>query len=249
MIDDDARSPATRRALLTTAAWTVPTAVLAVSAPAMAASPCGSRRTGVVTFTPTGSNYTRASATAGTATVPLRTGDTAVRVTLASTMLSGTGATYTTTTSGTRVNYGVTADGLDLLQGNTGTSSSATFGQRATITFDRPVTNLRFRLTGFTQNGVAGNTFRDAAWVSVNPATQTKNPAAGMTVTGSGTQTSPWQAPNGSTSPEARFVDLVYTGPITSLNIHYYNSAGAATSQQALSIGNMTFSAFGAITC
>lgn len=215
----------------------------------MAASPCSSRRTGTVAFTPTGSNYTRLSSTSGSATVPLQTGDTPVRVTLSSTFANAGATVYSAATSGTRNNFGVTTDGLDLLQANTGTNSSSNLGQILTINFDRPVTNVRFRLTGFTQNAVAGNTFRDAVWASTAPSTQTKNTTSGLTVSGSGTQSSPWLAPNGSTSPESRYVDLTYSGPLSSLSFRYFNSAGAATSGQAISIGNMTFNAYGAVNC
>lgn len=239
--------------MLTAAAWSAPVIAAAVAAPMASASPCTISRNGTVAFTTTGRNYNRnANTTSGVATVTLQgavTGDTPVRVDFVSSF-----ANLTTGTTAQRVTYAPLAgnlqptdNGLDLFHSKTGTNSSSLYGQKVTISFDRTVRNLRFRLAEFSTSSTNNNVFVDGAWVNLPPTSVTGT----TTVSGLGTQQSPWIAPANSTSGQMLYKELTYaTIPFgTSLVVHFYSSNATATNQQGLYIQNMSFSSFGRVNC
>lgn len=180
-----------RRRVLQGAAWAAPVVALSVAAPAVSASPCSSLRPATLNFAT--AQYTRNSNTQGRAVVPLQTGDTAVVVTL-SNVLNNTLATapvaqraiYTypaTGSDGFNQNFVGNAEGLNLWIARTGNSGDARYGQQVSISFDRPTTNVKFRIGQLTRSTQADYIFIDRVWSNIVPSSQT----AGATATGTGT--------------------------------------------------------------
>lgn len=244
-----------RRALLTSAAWAAPAAAVAVATPAYAASPCTELRSYSMNFR-SESGWTRQSISAGRAVVPVPGSDPRepdIVLTVGSELLNATGTTYARLDNSNGQNFGpYSTNGIEIFQSVTGTgisrpSASSAYGQRVTLTFDRSVRNLRFRIDGFTRNTGSSNYFTDAVWVSGSP-TAVKNSNSANQVSGSGTAADPWAAPTAG-SVEGNYVDLTYPGPIQTVAIHYLNSAGRNTTQQAVNILNLQFESYGAIGC
>ncbi|WP_424463219.1 hypothetical protein [Pseudoclavibacter helvolus] len=236
-----------RRTIITGAAWTIPVVAVATTAPFASASPCSQLYDGtlrVTTGVAGGTNYTRTSPTAGAATIPL-TGAPATVAPVGFTASSVFTADYAaaTNTDTTPRNLQTGANGLALFQVRTGASASNANGQTVTLTFDRPVQNLRFDLKGFTWP--ADNTYRDVANISPAPTSVT---TLGSQVSGTGSAASPWQAAVVQTNPAVSTANSVngifYAGPIQTITVHYYSSTTLTTNvPQAIYFSNMTFQA------
>lgn len=260
-------SPAasTRRAVVASLAWSVPTVAVAMAAPAFAVSPRCLKPTAV---TWNSANYQRSSATKGTYTVadpdgaagPLQ----GMTITVANTY-TGTNTylsqQFIPSGSTTRPSFNLTAfTGSPSIGGATGPlalhqapkdnakkSNSLTDANKTitTFTFSQPVTSLSFSITDIDS---ALNDFQDAvALGSATPYTATIRNTA--TVTGKGTVSTPWQAvsptapvPNDSTNGT---VDVRFTGTVTSFTITYWNIASSTQSSttidgdQAIFISNL----------
>lgn len=222
---------------------------VATVAPGASASPCSSTYQGVLRVT-TGqaqpTNYTRTSPTLGSGTVPLAGAPSTVppvTVTAQSVFTSNYAAAADVNPTPRNLQTG--ANGLALFQLRTGASTSTADGQTVTIRFDRPVSNLRFDLRGFTWP--ATNNYRDAGCFTTPPTSFTLNGQ----VSGVGTPGSPWVTSvaqiNPAVSTANTVTNILFAGPTSSVTFHYY-SASAPTSpevnvSQAVYFSNMTFDA------
>ncbi|WP_188778026.1 hypothetical protein [Marmoricola endophyticus] len=218
----------------------------ATAAPAMAAS-CSTQYAGTLDWA---SNYTRSSATSGTASVPVGAAGN-VGVTLSSTF---TGYTAYTQTPPNLSSYspvgGTGAAGLSLVQ--TANSASVTNNsannQTLTMTFNRPVYSLSFLITDLDYNA---NQYRDGMAVTSTAAYTTTVPS-GSTVVGAGTTASPFQssasAAYDNNTGTAGNIRLTFAGPVNSVQFIYWNllppaQATATALNQGAWISNMTLTA------
>lgn len=222
-----------RRALTKGIAWSVPTVVALVAAPAYAAS-CPP----VSTTTPWKSpNYEYTSATAGTYTVPDPDGTgpgTGMTVKVSSVFGSNTQAgnqakTTNNNLRGIPETRGGMTDTLALHQSpksNAAKTNTATpaNSQTVTFTFSKPVTGLSFTIADIDS---ATSDFRDQVTVSggVVVSTPTNSlyvESSGGTATSIGMNTRIDEASN------AGNVKFTVSGTVTSITITYYNTTSAS---------------------
>ena len=227
-----------RRALTKGIAWSVPTVVASVAAPAYAAS-CNP----VSTTTPwTSANYVRTNETAGTYTVPDPDGTgpgTGMTVTVSSVFGSNTQAGNQTSKQAGKPNNNLRAStgtrgGMtgtlvlhqspksDAAKTNTATEANS---QTVTFTFSKPVTGLSFTIADIDS---AENDFIDRVTVSgavVSTATNSSYvQTSGGTATSIGMNTRIDEASN------AGNVKFTVSGTVTSITITYYNTTAAYSS-------------------
>lgn len=223
-----------RRALTKGIAWSVPTVVASVAAPAYAAS-CPP----VSVTTPwTSANYKYTSATAGTYTVPDPDGTgpgTGMTVKVSSVFGDNTqagnhaGTTNYNLSGSTGTRGGMTGT-LVLHQSpksNAAKTSTATpaNSQTVTFTFSKPVTGLSFTIADIDS---AASDFRDQVTVSggVVVSTATDNryvQTSGGTAYSIGTNT-----PIDEASSNAGNVKFTVSGTVTSITVTYYNTTAAS---------------------
>lgn len=221
-----------RRVLTKGIAWSVPTVVASVAAPAYAAS-CSP----VSTTTPWKSpNYVYTSATAGTYTVPDPDGTgpgTGMTVKVSSVFGSNTQAgnqaqTTNNNLRGITASRGGMTDTLALHQSpksNAAKTNTATpaNSQTVTFTFSKPVTGLSFTIADIDS---AARDFRDQVTVSgVVVSTPTNSlyvQSSGGTATSIGTNTRIDEA------SDAGNVKFTVSGSVTSITITYYNTTSAS---------------------
>lgn len=241
-----------RRALVKSAAWTVPVVAAAVAAPIASASPCTFTYPGTVVFGGAGSNYTRGannSTTAASASVALGAGITPVGVTFAAAV---SGSTYALRPANLSV---ATVSGIQTLwleqtvRGAQEPTTAPDRGQLLTVTFDRPVTDVTLRLEDMTR-ATTMSTFRYSDTVVITPGAGTMSEGVkGSDTAGSGTAADPWRTtvhnpvvPTINTATSVR--DIVLSGPLTSFTLRYFSTQGGTSAQaQAILLPNFTFTA------
>lgn len=236
------RPAASRRALMRTAAWAVPTAVAASSSPALAVSPCQETYAGAVQFS-SPSNYTRASTTSGSATVALAGAPvivTPVAVSFVVTQPANTAGSALATTNLT------TDTGRLRLQHLVQSESGADRGgQILTITFSRAVSDLTFDLGGFTRFA----TYNDTAFLDLPSGVTITSSTNGADVSGNGTAANPWNTNRENSSDGAYTAantvsGVTLAGPLSTFSIRYYSLIPqSGPQQQALFVDNMSFRA------
>ena len=229
----DPQSPASppslsRRTVAHGLAWTVPAVAAAAAAPAFAVS-CANPAAFTGRFTQADvygtppSTYTWSAA-----------GRTPITLSLNTVADSGKSLTPNNLTSAGGSNQGynglgdLRADGLLLQQSGSG-------GQRLTITFSRPVTNLQFTIADVDW---LRSRYRDAIVLDPEPTSVTNGPP----LQGNGTTGSPVSAVSAgevSSDTEANRSRVTYAGPINSFTL-YFSSTDGTTAQQIFLTG-LTF--------
>jgi hypothetical protein len=238
----------TRRTLVRGAAWSVPVVAAATTAPAFAASPCGSSYTWKLDWGTT--SYAKNGANLGTATVNNVTGTYPITVSFTSSV-TGTFLNNIVRHS-TNLNIeagmkdigalGINEQGLELWHQSSANSDSAY--QTVQVHFDRSVSGLAFTITDIDFS--LGN-FSDRVAVSGN---RIGTPASTYVI-GSGTYGDPWRPRDSSPSPinmpdtgdNRGNVAVKFQAPVTDFEIRYWNRGGSG--QQAVWIGDLTWSALG----
>lgn len=265
-----------RRGLLTASAWAVPSIVVAAAAPSFAAS-SDLPSSKVCIDTNYALNWagaawsyssTSGSGVAGTSngvgvakavqtrTLPGHTYD-PVAITVANTF-SGNAVGLVNNNGKNMVvpNHlvgGLGQRGLEMYQGISGSQAKSSSERRqdsqtVAVTFDRPVRNLAFTITDidFTTGQYADRVELLGPFTAVKPST----------VTGSGTQASPWQgnASSGNvdhvTSGQGN-VKVTFAGPVTAFALRFWNADGGSSGKrylnaqgaQAIFLSNFTFNA------
>lgn len=221
-----------RRALTKGIAWSVPTVVASVAAPAYAAS-CSP----VSTTTPwTSANYVRTAETAGTYTVPDPDGTgpgTGMTVKVSSAFGNNTKAGNQAGTTnynlrGITASRGGMTDTLALHQSpksNAAKTNTATpaNSQTVTFTFSKPVTGLSFTIADIDS---AARDFRDQVTVS---GVVVSTPTDSLYVQSSGgTATSISTNSRIDDASDAGNVKFTVSGTVTSITITYYNTTSAS---------------------
>ncbi|SEB66972.1 hypothetical protein SAMN04489844_0806 [Nocardioides exalbidus] len=242
-----------RRAVVRTAAWSVPVISVAATAPAFAASPCDARTDQALSWNGGNVTFTRTSDTVASATlvpatnVPALTLD--VKASYTGLMKAGYENPGTNTVNPSlrrSANVGnLNKSGISLWQATTRDTPSPTQDTGTYVfTFSRPVTNLRFTITDIDS---ATGDFRDAltltsGYTASYPATITKTTAAGVgeyfIATGENT-------PTDNSTGNAGNLTITYPGTISSFTIQYSNSASSFNNtldqDQTIYVSDLTF--------
>lgn len=237
-----------RRAVVRTAAWTVPVVAVATTAPAYAASPCDP----IVRTIDWGNNvqYSRTSATSATYTVPDPDGTgpgEALVLTISNTSIGsntqlGPQGIQSTTNDNLRVFTGAmggspaTTSHLTLHQSpinNANKSNSLTNANRSItrFSFSRPVANLGFTLRDIDSTA---NDFWDAIAIVATASTSSGTPVNSATVIGTGATGSPWRAASANLAADgtstAGNVTVNMTN-VSAFDVYYWNITADSSSR------------------
>lgn len=241
-----------RRTVVRGAAWSVPVVSMAATAPAFAASTCKDgdyeiRWASDYNATTKVATANRIS-TSGSGTV----GSAALTLTVTNkfngTMQAGSTGGYSNLATSPGNIGGLGTRGLTIMQQSTTRSLGtprANQNQVVTLTFNRPVWNLKFTLTDI--DSLSGQ-YQDRVWISGSPGSFTTASQA----TGSGTSGTPW-SPTGTNIAQDPVtggggnVSLDYTDtPAASVyTITYWNDQNnnlSSNGLQGVFVSNMTFS-------
>jgi hypothetical protein len=232
-----------RRTLVRGAAWSVPVVAVAATAPAYAASPCGTTYTWKLDWGTTA--YTKNSTTnVGTATVGNVSGTAPITVTFTSTVTSGITRHPTNLNLENGISdvgdLGAGEQGLELWHSST-TNSDSSY-QTVRIGFSRQVTDLAFTITDIDYDY---GKFSDRVALSGD---RTGTPTT-QYVVGSGTYSDPWRprwtdpVTTNDTGDNRGNVSVRYNSPVDAIEIRYWNRGGSG--QQAVWIADMTWKAIG----
>lgn len=238
----------TRRTLVRGAAWSVPVVAAATTAPAFAASPCGSTYTWKLDWGTT--SYTKNTANLGTATVTNAAGTYPITVTFNSSVTSTWFGSITRHNTNLNIeagmndigDLGATEQGLELWHSSSYNSDSVY--QTVVVRFDRAVSGLAFTITDI--DFQSGN-FSDRVAISGN---RTGIPGSTYVI-GSGTYGDPWRPRDSNPAPinipdtgDSRGnVAVKFLAPVTDFEIRYWNRGGSG--QQAIWIGDLSWTALG----
>lgn len=211
----------TRRSVVKGVSWSAPVVAAAAAAPALAAS-CRNPLT-----------YTGRFTQADSSTISRRytytaSGGASVVVTVATSAYGGkvlqrsnlTAAGNTTTGGYNGAGSLLQADGLQLQQEGAG-------GQKLTITFSKPVTDLTFSIADIDWNG---STYQDSVWVSPSPTSV----SLGTAVKGGASQSGPLQARQTgqvTSSTSANWASVTIAGPVSSFVVDYSSTTGTGVQQ------------------
>ena len=238
----------TRRTLVRGAAWSVPVVAAATTAPAFAASPCGSTYTWKLDWGST--SYTKNTANLGTATVTNAAGTYPITVTFNSSVTGTMLGSITRHPTNLDIEAGMGnigalgagEQGLELWHSSSANSDNVY--QTVVVRFDRKVSDLAFTITDI--DFQSGN-FSDRVAISGN---RTGIPGSTYVI-GTGTYTDPWRPRDSNPAPinipdtgDSRGnVAVKFLAPVTDFEIRYWNRGGS--SQQAIWIGDLTWTALG----
>lgn len=210
----------TRRSVVKGVSWSAPVVAAAAAAPALAAS-CRNPLT-----------YTGKFTQANSSTIPRRytytaSGGASVVVTVATSAYGGKAlqpSNLTAAGNSTRGYNGegdlLRADGLQLQQEGAG-------GQKLTITFSKPVTDLTFSIADIDWTD---SSYQDSVWVSPSPTSV----SLGNAVKGEASQSSPLQARQPgqvSSSTSANRASVTMAGPVSSFVVDYSSTRGNGVQQ------------------
>jgi hypothetical protein len=241
----------TRRTVVRSAAWAVPAVAAVSAAPAFAASEvCTTYNVNGFPFYSGTSSVggTRRSTWSQTHTAPGSSASVLVQGLATMTGSMRLGGSNNNTTNDNFRGYqmvGGVGQGLCLHQARTTNSGNQPRNHRGayTFTFGQPVTNLSFYLTDI--DYMAGD-FADR--VELSGAFTYSMPGSNNTVTGAGTQASPFRSSgtvneNDWNSSRGNVL-ITYPGEITTFTITYWNALTSFSNvdrDQAIYIGNMSF--------
>ncbi len=254
------RSGVGRRAVLAAGAWATPVVAAGLAAPWAAASTCPPVTYALDWNLGATTTFSRSSATSATAVAtPAAGGGLPITVTLTSAFTS-----LMTPYS----NIAIPVDNLDVTAYNVGGtgqhglalaqyirrigfySASRSYRQTLTIGFGVPVDGLSFTITDIDSNP---GQFWDAVELT-SAAAFTATRAA--TVTGAGTTASPWHSISATTPQDDQAsalgnVGIVFTAPVSSLTLTYWNMQSNITvgdAPQAVYLSRFSFT-YAADTC
>jgi hypothetical protein len=245
-----------RRAVVRTAAWSVPVIAVATTAPAFAASPCDARTNQVLDWDAANAGYSRTSDTAAKASLVPATNVPVLTVDIAASYGGNMKPGYELTSSGTTnpslrlasAIGGLGISGVSLWQ-NTTSASPQGYNDigRYTFTFSREVSNLRFTITDI---DYASGDFKDALQITGAAYTVTSR-GAGVIQASDATfgryfiANESSGASNNATG-SAGNLELKFAGPVKTFTISYVNAlSGSFTNgvdtDQTIYVSDMTF--------
>ena len=212
------------------AVWAVPTVTVSSVTPAFASSRCARFSPTLSTSSYTFTDRNHGAGTATSTTTPTTTLDYSVLAT----SLGGKILQANNLTVAGNVNAGyngqgeLTSDGLQFQQ-NGGASGYAS-RQDITITFEEPVTNLKFTIFDIDRT----STYVDAIATSIAPTSIVR----GTNILGSATVADPLRASSVgdvSSGTLSATSTLTYAGPLTTLKISFWSTNGTGYQQTFLS--------------
>lgn len=243
-LDQKSAGGLSRRSVVRGAAWSVPVVSMAATAPAFAASPCGTVYTTWKLDWGT-TPYTKASANFGSATVGNVAGTVPIVVSFTSSVTSGItrdpGNLDLEDGVNNIGNLGANEQGLELWH-SASVNNDARY-QQVIIGFDRTVSDLKFTITDIDFNQ---DQYSDRVSLSGDRSFALTTDTV---ITGAGTNTNPWRPRNTNPVTLANSGDrrgnvaVSYRTPVDSITLRYWNGGGSG--QQAIWISDMTFSAAG----
>ncbi|MCZ6937792.1 hypothetical protein EJ130_05800 [Micrococcus luteus] len=210
----------TRRSVVKGVSWSAPVVAVAAAAPALAVS-CGNPLT-----------YTGKFAQGNSYTIPRSytysaPGGASVVLSVATSAYGGKVLQGSNLTAAGNINAGyngagnlLQVDGLQLQQEGAG-------GQKLTIAFSKPVTDLTFTIADIDWNG---SNYQDSVWVSPSPTSV----SLGTAVTGEASQSTPFKALKTGqvlSSTSANWASVTMAGPVSSFVVDFSSNTGNVAQQ------------------